>query len=164
MKKLLSIALAVVMMFAICVPAFATDITKDTAQSASADVVTKDTKEDGTDAYYYTITFPASTEIAWGDTAEKGISYSVTSQLLLGASLDVSVAADNSGLMTNANTTKTLTYTLSGGAVENFAEVNDAEAPATAVTVAVEDFSGVPVAAYAGTVTYTVVYNAPATV
>ena len=43
MKKILAVVLALTMLFALCVPAFAADpnpITKDTAQAGSADVIT----------------------------------------------------------------------------------------------------------------------------
>lgn len=165
MKKFIAIVMAVVMMMAIAVPAFATDITKDTAQEATADVVTKDTKEDGSDAYTYTITFPASTTVGWGDTAAKDVAYTVTSQLLLGAGLKVSVAANDGGKMTNISTEKYLTYTLTGAETATFGEVNNAakasDVGGTDATVAIASFADVPVAEYTGTLTYTVEYVAP---
>ncbi len=175
MKKVLAFAMAIVMMMAIAVPAFAEiSITKDDpaavdgVQTANAEVVTKDTKEDGTDAYYYTVTFPASTEIGWNETKEYDITYSVESQLLLGASLDISVTEDATDgnvmkLVSDPTSEFQLEYTLTGGnVVTNFGEVNDeGTKPATAVKVAIEDFGGVPVAAYKGAVTYNVIYNAP---
>lgn len=180
MKKILALMMAIVMMMAIAVPAFAESttlsITKDDpavvdgAQTTNADIVTKNTKSDGTDAYYYTVTFPASTEIGWNETTEYDITYSVESQLLLGASLDISVTEDATDgnvmkLVSDPTSEFQLKYTLTGGnVVTNFEEVNDAGTkPATAVKVAIKDFSGVPVAAYKGAVTYTVVYNAPTT-
>ena len=107
MKKLLSIALAVVMMFAICVPAFATNITKDSAQTAQAEVVT--TYDETTD-WSYTVTIPAGVTVDWNDTTAQAMTYSVESQLLIGAKLKVSAAADNSGTMTATGTTDTLTF------------------------------------------------------
>lgn len=166
MKKLLSIALAVVMMFAICVPAFATDITKDSAQTASADVVTT---YDETADWSYTVTIPAGVTVAWNDTSAQAMTYSVESQLLIGASLKVSVAADNAGVMTATGTTDTLTYTLAGGDEVEFPAVNAANTTAPGVvggtnaSVTIADFSGVAVGAYTGTLTYTVTYVAPAT-
>ena len=162
MKKIISVLLAVAMLAALTVPAFAAEITKDSAeQSATIDVVTKTTNTDGADAYTYSVTFPASFEFAWGDTAAKDATYTVTSQLLLGASLDVSVAADNGGKMTNESTASTLTYTLTNGGSAHFAEVNNDAAPATHPTVSIASYAGVPIAVYTGTLTYTVTYNAP---
>lgn len=162
MKKIISVLLAVAMLAALTVPAFAAEITKDSAeQSATIDVVTKTTNTEGADAYSYTVTIPASFEFDWGDTAAKDATYTVTSQLLLGASLKVSVAANNGGKMTNENTASTLTYTLANGGEETFAEVNNDAAPATHPTVSIASYKGVPIAVYTGTLTYTVTYNAP---
>ena len=164
MKKVISVLLAVAMLAALTVPAFAAEITKDSAeQSAKVDVVTKTTNTDGEDAYTYTVTIPASFEFDWGDTAAKDATYTVTSQLLLGASLDVSVAADNGGKMANENTASTLTYTLTNGGSAHFAEVNNDAAPATHPTVSIASYAGVPIAVYTGTLTYTVTYNNPPT-
>ena len=97
MKKIIAIVMALVMMMAVTVPAFAVDITKDTAQAGQATV--------------------ATTTIPWGDTNAVNVTYAVTSQLPIGASLKVSVAADNNGEMTSANAAGyKLTYTLTGGA------------------------------------------------
>lgn len=170
MKKIISVLLAVAMLAALTVPAFAADITiskdepaagPDGAQTATVDVVTKTTNTEGADAYTYSVTFPASFEFAWGDTNAKSATYTVTSQLLLGASLDVSVAANNGGEMINENTASTLTYTLANGGSAHFAEVNNDAAPATHPTVSIASYAGVPIAVYTGTLTYTVTYNAP---
>lgn len=164
MKKIISVLLAVAMLAALTVPAFAAEITKDSAeQSATIDVVTKTTNTDGADAYTYSVTFPASFEFAWGDTAAKDATYTVTSQLLLGASLDVSVATNNGGKMTNENTASTLTYTLTNGGSTHFTEVNNSAAPTAQPTVSIASYAGVPIAVYTGTLTYSVTYNAPAT-
>ena len=106
MKKVISIILAVMMLASICVPCFATDITKDTPapQTAAPDVKTKLTKTDGTDAYTYTVTIPASVEVAWGDTTAQDAKYTVTSQLKLGDTLKVKAEANDGGKMTNAGT------------------------------------------------------------
>lgn len=164
MKKIISVLLAVAMLAALMVPSFAAEITKDSAeQSATVDVVTKTTDTAGGDAYSYSVTFPASFEFAWGDTAAKDATYTVTSQLLLGASLDVSVTAYNGGEMTNENTASTLTYTLTNGGSAHFAEVNNEATPTAApsVSIAKEEYDGVPIAAYTGRLTYSVTYNPP---
>lgn len=162
MKKVISIILAVMMLASICVPVFAADITinKDTPapQTAAPDVKTKLTKTDGSDAYTYTVTIPASVEVAWGDTTAQGAKYTVTSQLKLGDTLKVKAEANDGGKMTNAGTASTLTFTVANGEEVVYNEVNNAVNSATTVTIA--DFSGVPIAEYAGTMTYTVTYTA----
>ncbi len=162
MKKVISIILAVMMLASICVPVFAADITinKDTPapQTAAPDVKTKLTKTDGSDAYTYTVTIPASVEVAWGDTTAQDAKYTVTSQLKLGDTLKVKAEANDGGKMTNAGTASTLTFTVANGEEVVYNEVNNAVNSATTVTIA--DFSGVPIAEYAGTMTYTVTYTA----
>lgn len=162
MKKVISIILAVMMLASICVPVFAADITinKDTPapQTAAPDVKTKLTKTDGSDAYTYTVTIPASVEVAWGDTTAQDAKYTVTSQLKLGDTLKVKAEANDGGKMTNAGTASTLTFTVADGEEVVYNEVNNAVNSATTVTIA--DFSGVPIAEYAGTMTYTVTYTA----
>ncbi len=164
MKKIIAIAMALVMMMAIAVPAFATDITKDGEQTAGADVVT--TFDENAD-WSYTVTIPAGVQVAWGDTSAQDMKYTVESQLLIGASLKISASADNGGEMTATGTTDTLTFTVAGGDVVTFAEVNEANTTAPGVvdgenvTVTIADFSGKAVGAYTGTMTYTVEYVAP---
>ena len=162
MKKVISIILAVMMLASICVPVFAADITinKDTPapQTAAPDVKTKLTKTDGSDAYTYTVTIPASVEVAWGDTTAQDAKYTVTSQLKLGDTLKVKAEANDGGKMTNAGTASILTFTVANGEEVVYNEVNNAVNSATTVTIA--DFSGVPIAEYAGTMTYTVTYTA----
>lgn len=174
MKKILSIALAIVMMFAICVPAFATEINKsepaadsDGKQTAQAEVVT--TYDNATD-WSYTVTIPAGVTVAWNDTTAQAMTYKVESQLLIGASLKISAAADNGGVMTATGTTDTLAFTVAGGDAVEFGAVNPANTTApdvvdgTNVSVTIADFSGKAVGAYSGTLTYTVEYVAPTTV
>ena len=157
MKKIIAIVMALVMMMAVTVPAFAADITKDTAQAGQATVATTTSDTDAT----YTVTYPATTTIPWGDTNAVNVNYAVTSQLPIGASLKVSVAADNNGEMTSANAVGyKLTYTLTGGAEETFQEINNNVAPSTDVTVAIADFSKAVPDVYTGTLTYTVAYTA----
>lgn len=161
MKKVFSVVMAMVMLFALCVPAFAADpeITKDAPaavdgkQTGNADVVTTFQDTDET----YTVSYPATVNVTWGDTAAQDAKYTVTSNLKIGAKLTVSAAANNSGAMTATGTTDTLTFTVAGGEEQEFTGVNTAVASSTTVTIA--DFSGAAVGAYTGTMTYTVVYT-----
>ena len=151
MKKIVSILLAVMMIAAIAVPSFAATITKESdPKTADVQVKTKTTDKDNNDPEHYTVT------IAWNDTAAQNASYTVDSQLNLGAKLKVSVAANNDGKMTNGATDKFLTFTVAGGEATEYPEINNAAQSATTVTIA--DFSGVPIAMYTGTMTYTVEY------
>ena len=159
MKKILAVVMALTMLFALCVPAFAADpnpITKDTAQSGSIDVITTYLPSDET----YSVSYPAAVNVAWGDTAAQDAKYTVTSALQIGAKITVSAAENASGVMTAAGTADTLTFSVQNGAAQEFTGANAAVDSATTVTIS--DFSGAAVGEYTGTMTYTVVYTAPA--
>lgn len=174
MKKIIAIIMALVMMMAVTVPAFAEDTTQyieqDTpaspetgAQESSVDILT--TFDD--DDWSYKVTIPAGVNVPWGNTDPQPMTYSVESQLLIGARLKVSVAADNNGTMTSTGTTETLTFDVIGGDEVEFKPVNPANTTAPDVvggenvSVKIDDFAGKPVGAYTGTMTYTVTYVPP---
>lgn len=157
MKKIVSILLAVMMIAAIAVPSFAATITKDSDKTADVQVKTKTTDKNDADPETYTVTIPAEITVAWNDTAAQDASYTVDSQLKLGAKLKVSAAAKDAGKMTNAATDKFLTFTVAGGEVAEYHELNNAVKSSTTVTIA--DFNA-PIAEYVGTMTYTVEYVA----
>lgn len=157
MKKIVSILLAVMMIAAIAVPSFAATITKESdPKTADVQVKTKTTDKENNDPENYTVTIPAEITVAWNDTAAQDASYTVDSQLKLGAKLKVSAAAENAGKMTNAAATdKFLTFTVAGGEVAEYPELNNAVKSATTVTIA--DFNA-PIAEYVGHMLYTVEY------
>lgn len=159
MKKIVSILLAVMMIAAIAVPSFAATITKESdPKTADVQVKTKITDKENNDPENYTVTIPAEITVAWNDTAAQDASYTVDSQLKLGAKLKVSAVAENAGKMTNAAATdKFLTFTVAGGEVAEYPELNTAVKSSTTVTIA--DFNA-PIAEYVGHMTYTVEYVA----
>ena len=159
MKKIVSILLAVMMIAAIAVPSFAATITKESdPKTADVQVKTKTTDKENNDPENYTVTIPAEITVAWNDTAAQDASYTVDSQLKLSAKLKVSAVAENAGKMTNAAATdKFLTFTVAGGEVAEYPELNTAVKSATTVTIA--DFNA-PIAEYVGHMTYTVEYVA----
>lgn len=161
MKKIVSILLAVMMIAAIAVPSFAVDPITITEKSdpkhAEVQVKTMITDKDNNDPENYTVTIPAEITVAWNDTAAQDASYTVDSQLKLGAKLKVSAAANDAGKMTNAATDKFLTFTVAGGDAIEYPELNTAVKSSTTVTIA--DFNA-PIAEYVGHMTYTVEYVA----
>ena len=158
MKKIVSILLAVMMIAAIAVPSFAATITKESdPKTADVQVKTKTTDKDNNDPENYTVTIPAEIAVRWGETEAKAAHYTVNSQLKLGAKLKVSAAAENEGKMTNAATDKFLTFTVAGGDVTEYPELNKNVESATTVTIA--DFNA-PIAEYVGHMLYTVEYVA----
>ncbi len=171
MKKFFAVALALTMLFALCVPAFAVEITTD---GGTADVIVKtdtkiDTDDDGIgdkDAENFKVTIPADTTIPWGtaDTVTT-LSYFVESHLGYGKHLTVDVTNDGTNKMKYAvgGDTMYLPYTL-GGAV-NYDTVNPvAYDTATnsgvqkdiTISVAGDDWNTAVVGAYADTLTFTV--------
>lgn len=158
MKKIVSILLAVMMIAAIAVPSFAATITKESdPKTADVQVKTKTTDKDNNDPEHYTVTIPAEISVAWNDKTAQDASYTVDSQLKLGAKLKVSAAANDAGKMTNAATDKFLTFTVAGGDVTEYPELNKNVESATTVTIA--DFNA-PIAEYVGHMLYTVEYVA----
>lgn len=156
MKKIVSILLAVMMIAAIAVPSFAATITeKSDPKTAEVQVMTKTTDKDNNDPENYTVTIPAEIAVPWGEKEAKDAHYTVNSQLKLGAKLKVSAAAENEGKMTNAATDKFLTFTVAGGEVAEYPELNKNVDSSTTVTIA--DFNA-PIAEYVGHMLYTVEY------
>lgn len=156
MKKILAVVMALTMLFALCVPAFAADpnpITKGTAQSGSIDVITTYLPSDET----YSVSYPAAVSVAWGDTDPQDAKYTVTSALQIGAKITVSAAENAGGKMTATGTADTLTFSVQNGAAQEFTGANAAVNSDTKVIIS--DFSGAAVGEYTGTMTYTVVYT-----
>lgn len=123
MKKILSVLLAVSMLLALCIPAFAADITTDggTDDTIIKTATLKDTNGDGTgdtDAESFKVTIPADTTLPWGtaDTTTALRPYSVEAHLKFGKHLTVAVTNDGANTMkyTVGGTTMTLAYTLGG--------------------------------------------------
>lgn len=166
MKKIISIALALVMMMAICVPAFAEVVNTDGVAGNTTNVETSYTEETDTS---YTVTIPATISIPWGNTNPQNATYTVESQLLIGAKLNVSATSNNNGAMTATGTNDELEFTVTGGDVVTFDAVNAEKTTAPGVTegenvkVAISSFDGKAVGEYTGTITYTVEYVAPTT-
>lgn len=175
MKKILAIVMAIVMMMAVAVPAFAaetatnitkTDPTPDATGKQTGTAVVKTVYNENTD-WSYTITIPADMEIAWNDDGVKNMTYYVESQLLIGASIKVSVVGNDK---LTASSGDELAYTLTGGGEVEFGAVNAKNTTAPNVTngtnvqVKIPSFAGVPVGTYSDTLTYTVEYIAPTTV
>lgn len=152
MKKAISVALALVMLFAVCIPAFAADIsatgTGDVIVSTSTKTAT------GEDAETYTVTIPADTTIAWG-TESTDVSYTVESHLARNKAVSVAVAG--SGEMKTVDGAYTLAYTLDGATAftAEHPVVYPAAAQAINVLIAADDWNTAVVESYSDVLTYT---------
>lgn len=114
MKKFLSIAVAVLMIAAICVPCFAATIDKTTPEGKGTAQVKTDISA-VTDNGTFVVTIPAEMPIPWNTAntdSSKDFTYSVESQLKTGKLIQVDVAQNNAN-MTSASGA-TLAYTITG--------------------------------------------------
>ena len=158
MKKVLSIALAIVMMFAVCVPAFAANpITDKTEQTGETIVKTSTKTETGEDAENYAVTIPAETIIPWGKDVTILEGYTVDAHLAYGKHVYITVAS--SGTMKLAeDANETVAYTLAGeGVAEEFVSntVENVRPLALKVTIDELDWNNAIVGEYADTLPFT---------
>ena len=168
MKRTFAIVMALVMAFAMMVPAFAIDQKSDPA-SGDTIIKTKTTREvdDGNggtteeSVESFTVTIPADTEIEWGATSTELV-YTVEAHLAYGKTLSVSVAGND--VMTyeasDADTYE-LAYTLGG--TTDFDSGNPVVYPVADQTFTVdideEDWNYAVVGVYQDTLTFTAEVN-----
>ncbi len=153
MKKIIAIAMALIMMMAVTVPAFADEISDTSTAKTGEALVKTDTTAVG--AGTYTVTYPAEIIIDWNKDVHEE-TYSVNTQLAVGKSLNVSVAdsATNTlvGVMTASGTADELTYDLAGDTSVDYVEVsNETET----LTFTVRDWNKT-IAEYSNKITFTV--------
>lgn len=115
MKKALSVALALVMLFAVCVPAFAAAESTDISATGSGTVMveTSTKTETGEDAADYKVTIPADTIIAWG-APSTDVGYTVESHLTRDKVVAVTVTGSADKEMKTADGKYKLAYELDG--------------------------------------------------
>lgn len=153
MKKVLSLALAIVLMFTVCVPVFAA--TLDAATPMGSTPVRVDGSTIGAS---YTVTIPATATITWGQT-EKAIEYSVYSQLATGKGVKVTVTADSDGKMKNVANTAFLEYSLKAGTTEYTTTQSvilpeNAEKTSVVVQIPTANWEKASIDNYTGTLTF----------
>ncbi len=154
MKKVISIALALVMMLAICVPAFAADLTVKPSEAGDV-LISTDTKDkNGNDAEQYIVTIPADTVIPWGE-AETDVSYKVEAHLTRNNRVNVTVAGN--GAMKTADGAYELAYALDGTVNYTTATANVYPAANVELKVVVDDltWNTAVVEEYSDILTYT---------
>lgn len=166
MKKIISIALILVMMMAVCVPAFAAsekNTISDKTPEKTKDVIvqTQTIKEDGTSGESYSVKIPAKAEIPWGKESYAA-DYDVESHLAYGKRLSVAVTC-NGKMTLDEDATKTLAYTLSGTKLFRASSpvvYNNAQTPAVTqplqINVTADAWARAIVGVYSGTLTFAV--------
>ncbi len=154
MKRIISLALALVMMFAVCIPAFASDLNAGTPAGNTQVLV------DGIDDMgegSYTVTIPALVKIPWGnETAD--VEYSVYCQLQTGKLIKVTASSANGGIMSNSAKTASLKYSLSGTTYTTANSVILESAPEKAtvkVLIPNANWQKASIDNYSGTLTFT---------
>ena len=166
MKKILAVAMALTMLFALCVPAFAGTITQGTPDPKEAVVPVKTTYSTSDESF--TVSYPAAMELPWGtlvDDTNAAFEYSVVSQLQTGKTITVAVSQAHAVMTSAASETLayTLAYTLAG-------DVNVTTAAAVVaaggfvktvkVDVAQSAWDAAAINEYTDTVTFAVTVNA----
>lgn len=151
MKKVISVLMAVAMLAALMVPAFALTEADGNPASDTAKVKTNYDNLKATGGYY-TVTFPAETKIAWG-TVDTTIKYNVSTQLIPTATLTVTVAQDNAA-MKSADETE-LPYTLSGDTEVTGIAPFVSEEKSLNINITDANWKSVPVDDYSDTLTFT---------
>lgn len=122
MKKTFAVLLAVVMLFAVCVPAFAADKTVTEKGGDNTSVIKTDVSGLPSGDGYFTVTFPAEVSIPWqmkGDSLTDLPNCSMDSHLVNGKTLEVSVKPSAEAKMTAPGIATTLAYTLEGETLVN---------------------------------------------
>ncbi len=147
MKKIIAIAMALVMMMAIAVPAFAATLDAATSNGDTIVIV------DGTDVAnngIYTVTIPASVNLTWGnDGADE---YVINSQLLTGKRVKVTLAksvdlTSDAGEVIHFTATDTTTGISADEVVVDEAHTFD-------IAVEVTDWIKVPYDVYEGQISF----------
>lgn len=155
MKKVVSVLMAVAMLAALMVPAFALD---QNTPKGDTIVITSTTMEGGQDARRYTVTIPADTTIAWGAEKTELTGYTAEAHLAYGEKLSVTVSGKgNMTYSPEAGTTLALPYTLEGDtAYESTGPVVYPVATlALSVNIAADDWNAAVVGEYQDTLTFT---------
>ena len=153
MKKLLAVALAVVMMLAVCVPAFAADITTD-GGTGTAIIKTSTQTAGGEDGAGFTVTIPAENTIYW-DALSTNLTYTVTSQLAPNKAVRVDVDDPTGDLLMTDTNGLTLAYWIQNSFAVMDGPVVDAQACTFTVCVDTEAWDAAPVSEYSDTLTFT---------
>ena len=150
MKKILSIVIAAAMLLAISVPAFAAEINQSTSGGVgNSSVVTDRSGISGA----FTVSYPAETTIYWG-TESTEIGYTVSSTLVSGNNLRVTVAQDSANLHTGGG--RLLPYTITGDTnITTGHETVTNSAYSVNVNITKENWGSVSIDEYEDTLTFT---------
>jgi len=148
MKKILALVMAIVMMMAIAVPAFAATL-NDAAKAGDTTVIVDGTTGigDGT----WSVSIPATVNLTWGNNGSD--EYSITSQLATGKRVKVTLAK-SVDLTSAANEVIPFEATDATDGISDDEVVTD-EAHAFNITVDAAEWLDVPYDVYEGQISFT---------
>lgn len=149
MKKVISVLLAVMMLAALMVPAFAATIDQTGGNPATGGATVKTDTSAVTGEGTYTVTYDAEITVPWNSTDAVYSEYTVETHLRSGNKLEVTVSSD--GIM-EYNALQ-LPYTLAGN-LSYTAGAAETATKAITVTVAQSAWDEAPIADYTDTITY----------
>lgn len=149
MKKVLAFAMALVMMMAICVPAFAAFTGGQGTNGNETEINTLKTKADGSDAAWFTVTIPPTQDIYWEATTTP-LSYKISSQLETGKAVKITVKG--SGLLKNGN--NELVYRITDTEYTASAALVTDEPDTVTIDTSTAAWTTVPVDTYSDTLTF----------
>ena len=148
MKKVISVVLALVMMMAVMVPAFAATLDVNT-QSGNSTVLVDGVKDKGDGTY--SVEIPASVDLIWGDTTKAG-EYKITSQVQTDKRVKVTLAKAKD-LTNAANETIEFAVADATTGIANSAVVNN-ESHTFNLTIDASEWAAASIATYEGTITF----------
>ena len=149
MKKILALVMAIVMMMAIAIPAFAA-VGKDDGTSGNETLVKVDGTNGGTYEGSWSVTIPAVVNLTWGQNGSDD--YEITSQLATGKRVQVTLAK-SVDLTAGTNVIPFTATDATNG--KSTAEVVTDEAHAFDITVEAGEWLDVPYDVYEGQISFT---------
>lgn len=150
MKKVLSVLLAITMLCALCIPAFAdSTITEKSNPQSGQTLVKVDISKVAADGEWE-VKYPAEVNIEWGAVSTVIPDYEIKTHLVVGKNLKVTVAKADDKLTYLG---EELAYALSGATVVTLGEV-EAMTPAVSIDILAANWNNAPIAEYTGNLTF----------
>lgn len=160
MKKTLSIVLAVMMLFALMIPSFASIYNPEDPDAGlvtdnEAIIKTSETRTDGTDGRSWSVTYPAETTFAWNTLVDDAkITYTAKAHLAYNETLTVKVAPSaESKMVHEADAKYALAYTLANAEDTVIGPVGETSKTFN-VDIPQAQWDAAPVGAYSDTLTF----------
>ena len=154
MKKILAIAMALVMMMSVMVPVFAGELTQETGKQSGEAIVKVDGIDDMGEGSY-TVSIPASIDLIWGNNGEDQYTI-VHSQVQTGKRVKVSILKTKD-LTNKTDANETIEFSVADrtDGLASAAVVSVAETHKFDITIAENEWKEASIADYEGIITFT---------